>query len=46
MPQNELTTKADFEIALARQTITMIKWITAMLLAQAGFIIAFIQYLK
>ena len=41
-----LATKADLKIALAEQTITMIKWITGMLLAQAAFIIAFIQYLK
>ena len=41
-----LATKADLKIALAEQTITMIKWITGMLLAQAAFIIAFIQYFK
>ena len=46
LDSSALVTKTDLKIALADQTITMIKWITAMLLAQAAFIIAFIQYFK
>jgi len=39
-------TKTDLKIALADQTITMLKWMTAMLLAQGAFIVALIQYFK
>jgi hypothetical protein len=41
-----LVTKSDLEIALANQTITIIKWMTAMLLAQGALIVALIQYFK
>ena len=39
-------TKADLEIALANRTITIIKWMTGMLLAQGALIVALLQYLK
>jgi hypothetical protein len=41
-----LVTKTDLEIALAHQTITIIKWVTGMLLAQAALVVALIQYFK
>ena len=41
-----MVTKADLEIALANQTITIIKWMTGMLLAQGGLIVALLEYLK
>ena len=41
-----LVTKSDLEIALANQTITIIKWMTAMLLAQGALIVALIEYFK
>ena len=41
-----LVTKADLEIALANQTITIIKWMTGMLLAQGALIVALLEYLK
>ena len=42
MPHNELGTKAD----LKELELRLGKWIAGMMLAQAAFIIAFIQYLK
>jgi hypothetical protein len=41
-----LATKADLEIALANQTVTIIKWMTGILLAQGALIVALIQYFK
>ena len=43
---SKLVTKADLEIALANQTITIIKWMTGMLLAQGALIVALLEYLK
>ena len=42
LDSSALVTKA----ALADQTITMLEWMTAMLLAQGAFIVALIQYFK
>jgi hypothetical protein len=41
-----LVTKSDLELALAHQTVTIIKWVTGVLLAQGAFIVALIQYFK
>ena len=41
-----LATKADLELALANQTVTIIKWMTGILLAQGALIVALIQYFK
>ena len=46
LDSSALVTKTDLKIALADQTITMLKWMTAMLLAQGAFIVALIQYFK
>ena len=46
LDSSALVTKTDLKIALAHQTITMLKWMTAMLLAQGAFIVALIQYFK
>ena len=43
---SKLATKADLEIALANQTITLIKWMTGALLAQGALVVALIEYLK
>ena len=43
---SQLVTKADLEIALANQTITIIKWMTGMLLAQGALIVTLLEYLK
>ena len=41
-----LVTKSDLKLALADQTVTIIKWVTGILLAQAALIVALVQYLK
>jgi hypothetical protein len=41
-----LVTKSDLELALAHQTVTIIKWVTGILLAQGALIVALIQYFK
>jgi hypothetical protein len=41
-----LATKADLEIALANQTVTLVKWMTGILIAQGALIVALIQYFK
>jgi hypothetical protein len=46
LDSSALVTKTDLKIALADQIITMIKWMTGMLLAQGAFIVALIQYFK
>ena len=46
LDSSALVTKTDLKIALADQTITMLKWMTAILLAQGAFIVALIQYFK
>ena len=46
LDSSALVTKTDLKIALADQTITMLEWMTAMLLAQGAFIVALIQYFK
>jgi uncharacterized membrane protein len=46
LDSSALVTKTDLSIALAQQTIRMIKWMTAMLLAQGALIVALIQYFK
>ena len=40
-----LVTRTDLEIALARQTITLLSWMTGMLLAQGALVVALLQYL-
>jgi hypothetical protein len=42
----ETLTKFDLELALANQTVTIIKWVTGILLAQGALIVALIQYFK
>jgi hypothetical protein len=41
-----LVSKSDLEIALANQTVTIIKWVTGILLAQGALVVALIQYFK
>ena len=41
-----LATRADLELALARQTIALIKWMVGLLLAQGAIVVALIEYLK
>ena len=43
---SKLVTKADLHVALANQSITIIKWMTGMLLAQGALIVALLEYLK
>jgi hypothetical protein len=43
---SQLVTKTDLEIALADQTITILKWMTGMLLAQGALVVALLEYLK
>ena len=43
---SKLVTKADLQVALAKQTVTIVTWMTAMLLAQGALVVALIQYLK
>ena len=46
LDMSSLVTKSDLELALANQTITIIKWMTGVLLAQGALIVALIQYFK
>jgi hypothetical protein len=41
-----LVTKADLELALARQTVQLLTWMTGMLLAQGALVVALIEFLK
>jgi hypothetical protein len=41
-----LVSKSDLEIALANQTVTIIKWVTGILLAQGALVVALIQCFK
>ena len=41
-----LVTKTDLELALARQSVTIISWMTAMLLGQGALVVTLIEYLK
>jgi hypothetical protein len=43
---SKLVTKADLEVALAKQTVSIVTWTTAALLAQGALVVALIQYLK
>lgn len=43
---SKLATKADLEVALAKQTVTIITWMTAMLLAQGALVVSLLQYFK
>ena len=43
---SKLATKADLEMALAKQTVTIITWTTAMLLAQGALVVSLLQYFK
>ena len=43
---SQLVTKADLQVALAKQTVTIVTWMTAMLLAQGALVVGLIQYLK
>jgi hypothetical protein len=43
---SNLVTKADLQVALAKQSVTIITWMTAILLAQGALIVALIQYFK
>ena len=38
LTESELVTKSDLKVALAEQTTTTVKWVAALLLAQAGLI--------
>lgn len=46
LTETHLATKTDLELGLAKQTITLLTWMTGMLVAQGGIIVAFIEYLK
>ena len=46
LDSSALVTKTDLDIALANQTVTMIKWMTDILLAQGALVVALIQYFK
>ena len=39
-------TKADLEIALAKQSVQLLTWMTGMLLAQAALVVALLQFLQ
>lgn len=39
-------TKADLELALARQTVQLLTGMTGMLLAQGALVVALIEFLK
>jgi hypothetical protein len=41
-----IVTKTDLELALARQSVTIISWMTAMLLGQGALVVTLIEYLK
>lgn len=41
-----LVTKADLELALARQTVQLLTGMTGMLLAQGALVVALIEFLK
>ena len=41
-----LATKNDLELALAKQTTTIIKWVSGILVAHAAFVVALVQFLK
>ena len=41
-----LVTKTDLELALTRQSVTIISWMTAMLLGQGALVVTLIEYLK
>ena len=43
---SKLATKADLEVALAKQTVTIITWMTAMLLAQGALVVSLLEYLS
>ena len=43
---SSLATKSDLELALAHQAVTIIKWMTGILIAQGALIVALIQYFK
>jgi hypothetical protein len=43
---SNLVTKADLQVALAKQSVTIITWMTAILLAKGALIVALIQYFK
>ena len=41
-----LVTKTDLELALAKQTATIVTWTAGALLAQAALVVALIEYFK
>ena len=41
-----LVTKSDLELALAKQTATIVTWVTGALLAQGALVVALIEYFK
>jgi hypothetical protein len=41
-----LVTKSDLELALAKQTTTIVTWTAGALLAQGALVVALIEYLK
>lgn len=40
-----LATKNDLEVALAKQTVQLLTWMTGMLLAQTALVVTLLQYL-
>ncbi len=46
LDSSALVTKTDLDIALSNQTVTMIKWMTGILLAQGALVVALIQYFR
>ena len=46
LDSSSLVSKTDLEIALAHQTVTIIKWVTGIFLAQGALIVALILYFK
>ena len=43
--ENNLVTKTDLELALHRQSVMLIKWVSGMLLAQGALIVGLLQLL-
>jgi hypothetical protein len=43
---SRLVTKSDLELALAKQTVAIITWMTGILVAQGALIVALIQYFQ
>ena len=44
--ENNLVTKTDLELALHKQSVMLIKWMSGMLLAQGALIVGLLQLLE